>query len=111
LAAEDTSYSSLPVSGEDKGNWTLVRTTEPYRMTAVAAWVDGRPAQGGLAGRFQQARDSIFGGSYSAVLMTIGSGSNHRLSPDQQNAVLNHIRAVVEAQPGLTDQVAALSRR
>jgi hypothetical protein len=25
--------------------------------------------------------------------------------------VLNHIRAVVEAQPGLTDQVAALSRR
>jgi hypothetical protein len=100
--------TSLPVAPSG-GAWTLVQTMDPYRTTAVAAWVDGAPAPGGWAGRLLQARNSVQGGSHAAVLMTVGTHSPERLPPDVQRAVVASITRLIAAQPDLTAEVAALS--
>ena len=111
LGAEDASYSGFPVSGDDKGAWTLVQTIEPFRTTVLASWVDGKPAQSGLSGRLEQARASLFGAQYAPVLMTISTMERGRLPAERQAALLQRLRTLVEAQTGLTAQVASFSRR
>ena len=111
LGAEDASYSGFPVNGDDKGVWTLVQTIEPFRTTALASWVGGKPAPAGLSGRLEQARASLFGAQYAPVLMTISTTERGRLPQERQAALLQRLRSLVEAQTGLTAQIAAISKR
>ena len=109
LEAEDataTGFSTTPATG----TWKLAETAHPYRVTATAAWVDGAPAQSGLAGRIQQAWNSVAGSGHSGVLMSFGTSLPGRLVPEQRAAVLNELRSLIEAQDNLTAQIDMLSR-
>ncbi len=111
LGAEDASYSGLNVAGDEKGDWSLVQTIEPFRTTALASWVDGKPAQTGIRGRLEQARASVLGSQYAPVLMTISTNERGGLPAERQAALAQQMRGLVEAQTGLTAQVAAFSKR
>ena len=110
LAAEDTSFSLLPTNG-DRGVWTLAQSYQPFRAVALAGWVDGRPANSGLLGRVQQARNSILGSDYMPVLISIAVSGAEAMRPDALRAAIEGLRALIQAQTGLTDQLAALTRR
>ncbi len=96
--------------GADEGDWLLVQTTEPNRSTAYATWVDGVPAKGGIAGRIEQARSSMFGASHVPVLVTITTPEAEHQVTAQRRAVAGELRALVDAQPGLGAQIERLSR-
>jgi len=111
IGAEDVSVTPIEGLAEGQGGWTLVQTQDPWRTTALATWVRGAPAPGGLAGRLEQARDSIFGADYAAVLMAIGASQPSRSSPADQRALTAALSKFVRAQAGLTAQIASLSRQ
>ncbi len=109
LGAEDVAATSLDIGGAS-GDWTLVQTTEPDGVTAYASWVNGKPAEGGLRGRFLQARESLLGSTYQPVLITVAAVDPGRLGSAQRRDALAQIRALVAAQSGLNDRVEQISR-
>jgi exosortase A len=111
LGAENTTVADIPGLDQGQGHWTLVVTEDPWGTTALATWVRGEPARGGLSGRLEQARDSIFGAGHSVVLIAIGASQPSRLAPGQQRQLQTVISNFVQAQAGLTEQIASLSRQ
>jgi hypothetical protein len=87
-----------------------VQTTEPFRTTALASWIDGAPARTGLGGRFAQALDSVFGADHAPVLMTVTVSHPSRLSPDASRRVVAGLKKLVTAQTDLTAQLETISR-
>ena len=63
-----------------------------------------------MAGRFRQARDSLFGTAYAPVLITAAIESPKRLNPAEQQQANALLRGFVDAQTGLTAQVAAAAQ-
>jgi exosortase A len=108
--AGDASISGLNIEGGSPSSWRLAATEEPSRVTASALWVNGRPAQGGLAGRVALARNSVSGSSHAPVLVAIGTppGPAH-ISPGD----VQHLRAVIttfiRTQPDLNARIAQLA--
>ncbi len=110
LGAEDVTVAPLTLGKAGNGRWTLVETSEPDRVTAYASWVDGRPAEAGIAGRLAQARISVFGASHASVLMTIAAAEPARLTAGERKAAAEQLRALLDAQSGLSAQIERLSR-
>jgi len=110
FAAEEAVAGALPTSRADNGVWSLVHTTGPARTTAVVGWTDGAPAQGGIAGRVRQARNSLFGSLYASVLITVAIESPTRPTPIEHQRIDAILRAFVDAQTDLTFQIAAISK-
>jgi hypothetical protein len=111
VGTDDTTVTPMRDLNEGQGRWNLVQTGAPWRTTAVATWVRGAPAPGGLAGRLKQAQDSVFGGDHAAVLIAIGAGQPIPLRSRPQQALTAALAKLVQAQSGLTEQIAALSRQ
>jgi hypothetical protein len=110
LGAEDVSVAPLDGIGPGRGDWTIVRTTDPNRTTAFASWIDGQPSRSGFAARVAQARDSLFGAELAPVLFTITALEPPQALPKQRRTTLDRIRALIEAQSGLDGQISRLSR-
>ena len=91
--AEDVSTHRI-----DGSPWLSVTTADPDRMSAVGTWIDGVPAPGGIAGRIQQARNSVLGTPYAPLLVTITTALTHRLPPNQQDQVGAVLARVASAQ-------------
>ncbi len=96
--------------GSDQPWWQAVRTDTPPRVEAVALWIRGHPATGGLGDRLALARDSLGGGEYRAVLGTIEVAPlpASDLPAGDQRAVLEDFLA---SETGLSAEIAAKSRR
>ncbi len=109
VGAENASVSTVETP-EAAGRWTIVQTTEPNRVTAYAAWVDGLPMSGGMAGRVAQARDSVFGSAYAPVLITITAAEPVNSSPAQRKDVLDKLTSLLQAQSHLSERVNALAK-
>ena len=109
LDSEDASVSPLPTDPA-QGRWTLVKTVEPHRVGVFAAWADGAPAQGGLAGRVQQARNSVLGAAHAPVLVAAVIASEERMTAAETAEAQAVLAGFVAAQPGFTAAVAAASR-
>ncbi|HEY0418843.1 MAG TPA: exosortase A, partial [Acetobacteraceae bacterium] len=69
--AEEAETSTLTVPNLEPSSWRLVSTSEPYRMTAAALWVDGVPSGLGISMRLHQARNNLVGASHAPVLVTV----------------------------------------
>ena len=110
LGAEDVSVSRLEDVGADRGEWTVVQTTDPNRVTGYASWVDGLPVASGLSARIAQARDSVLGTDHAPVLLTITMPEPPRALPQRRGAALEQLRQIVAAQTGLGAEIARLSR-
>ncbi len=108
--AENVGTSTLPTAGAANGRWTLVTTDEPPRVSAVATWINGLPAQGGLAGRISQARDSVLGASSAPILIAAVIELNARAAPAELQGAQKLLAEFVERQPNLTAAVASASR-
>jgi exosortase A len=67
--AADALTSQLSVDGVEPRDWRVVELHDPDRMTATAAWIDGAPDSGGLAGRLRMAWQSVAGGARPPVLV------------------------------------------
>ena len=110
LTAEEAVIGSLPTQLAENGAWLFVHTASPFRAVAVASWIDGAPAPGGIAGRMRQAWDSLAGSAYAPVLITAAIESITPPPPAEQQRTSAMLSAFVDAQTNLTAQVAAASR-
>ncbi len=110
LTAEDPIVGSLPTQMAENGAWLLVRTANPFRTVAVASWIDGAPAPGGIAGRMRQAWNSLAGSAYAPILITAAIDIPAPPTPAEQQRGGATLSAFVDAQVNLTAQVAAASR-
>ena len=107
---DETVYSSLSVPGVQPDNWRVVLVPGSPRMTAQALWINGKPAVGGLAGRFAMARNSLAGSPYAPMLVTVTMQFPHpqlRDSEVQQGQLL--MRAFLTAQPKFSEQMTQLA--
>ncbi len=62
---------ALAVPGATPAAWQLVIIGTPPGVTASALWIDGEPAPGGLRTRLRQALNSLFGGRYPPLVVTL----------------------------------------
>ena len=108
IGAEDVTVAPLATAASN-GSWTLVQTTDPNRTTAWASWVDGKPAAGGLSGRFEQARDSLLGTDHLPFLITASAAEPPMRSTQQRRETMAALKTLIGAQQGLSTKVAALS--
>lgn len=108
LGAEDITTRQLrngPV-----GRWQLVNSTEPDRIAATSEWIDGKPAPGGLSQRTTLAWRSITGTGDAAILVSIAPPMDDgRMVPATRLRVEAAINALLDANPGLPQQITALS--
>ena len=112
IGAEEAETSSLTAGHPTPLTWRLIETTKPDQATVLAAWVDGRPAAGGLAGRVQQARNSIGGAELAPVVVAVSAtmtppalaGAGDR---ERARAAL---RDFIDAQAGLQGEVDRAAR-
>jgi exosortase A len=104
--AEDTAVSSLRSPPPSGGRWSVFESREPDLIVGISAWVNGVPAEGGLAGRMRLAWDSLRGSSHLPLLMAVApSLSGHATTADRQRAK-DLIARFVDAQQNLTSIVA-----
>ena len=110
VGADDVETSQLTVPGVPPGTWHLVQRTKPSRVAVTSLWIEGKPAQLGLAARAQQAWRSIVGSRYSPVLVVVTPANG----VEDGNVVAVHqaansIADFTRSQPGLTALIERLS--
>lgn len=104
--AEDTAVSPLRDALPANGRWSVFESREPNLIVGISAWVNGLPAEGGLAGRMRLAWDSLHGSSNLPLLMAVApSLHGHSTVADRQRAK-DLIGTFVNAQQNLTSAVA-----
>lgn len=92
------------------GAWRIMRSNDPAYMTAVAIWVDGKPARPGLAMRARMAVDSLFGADHLPIVMTMTPAVDwDTINPIARKAVETGLTAFLATHQDLTDRVGALS--
>jgi exosortase A len=99
--AADAVTGTLEVDGVEPRRWRLVELHEPDSVTATAAWIDGAPDPGGLAGRLQLAWDSIAGGDFSPVLVAVTLQPPSLVQSEQREEAHRLLRDFLQAQGAL----------
>jgi exosortase A len=99
--AADSVTGTLDVDGIAPSRWRLVELHEPDSVTATAAWIDGAPDPGGLAGRLHLAWDSIAGGESSPVLVAVTLQPPSLVQSDQREEAHRLLRDFLQAQGAL----------
>ena len=79
-------------------------------IAGFSAWVDGVPAEGGLAGRLRLAWDSLQGSSHLPLLMAVVPSISERATASDRHRANDLIGRFVEAQRCLTSAVADATR-
>jgi exosortase A len=111
LRAEEALYSSIDVPGALPAQWPVITTYNPAGIIATALWVDGEPAQGGLAGRLALARDSVLGTAHAPVLMAVGVVTTRRaMTVEEERDARQMISRFLAAQSALPAEIDRLSR-
>jgi hypothetical protein len=67
---------TLTIPGATPANWQLVIAGTPPSVTANAVWIDAKPVPGGLRARWHQALNSLFGGRYPPLVVTLRAGGS-----------------------------------
>jgi exosortase A len=104
---EDVTTDSewLPVPSGSQRLWLLARTTRPGPMIAIAMWVDGQPATGGLAMRAHLARTSLTGARLVPVVVAVAPELDHiKMTPPAMQAVKERLIALL-TRADLTSQI------
>jgi exosortase A len=108
---EDTESVVTTAGGTE---WLLTGTENPPRITATALWIDGKPADGGLAVRVQQARNSLFGSPLSPVLISVTAGARNEadgMAVRDQRALLQSFLDTQTNLPAQIESIAASAAR
>jgi hypothetical protein len=108
--AEDATLRPLSLPGITPATWRLVSTQNPALVTALTFWIDGKPAQAGLAGRATQALASIRGTASAPVLMAVGMKFDTRDIPDETGAAaVDAITRYLAVQTGLPQAISGIA--
>jgi len=100
--AEEVEQDTLLLARGEPRRWRLVKTLQPARMTALAAWVDGRPAEGGIRTRLRQAVASLGGARRPPLLVAVRVDAGEaRFTPSTEAAIKAVLAGFLESQPGL----------
>lgn len=67
---------TLTIPGATPASWQLVIAGTPPSVTANAVWIDAKPVPGGLRARWHQALNSLFGGRYPPLVVTLRAGGS-----------------------------------
>ena len=101
-AAEDTEQSVLTLSRSTPREWRLVETSGPTRATALAAWIDGQPVEGGMRARLHQAWASFGAGRTAPVIAAVQvAAGQERLGAGAQALIRAQLAQFLDAQPDL----------
>jgi exosortase A len=68
---DELETGTLVVPNGAPRDWQLVQTGNTLRAVASTIWVNGAPAQGGLAGRLGEVRNSLVGARFAPVLVVV----------------------------------------
>jgi exosortase A len=107
IEADDLSEAPLArQNGDPLPPWRLVRANEPAFVAAAGLWIDGEPAVPGMSVRLRMARSSVFGGALAPVLVVITPMADWKHTDMRQRQALeNRIAALMEARPGINEQI------
>lgn len=109
--SEDAEVSALRAGRPEPRDWRVVTTAKPARVTALAVWIEGRPAEGGLRGRLMQARASVLGAERAPVMLLVSAGSERgAMVPEERERALALVRGFIDAQAELGAQLERASR-
>ena len=103
---ESTDEGSLVLDRGPARRWRLIETTAPSRVTALAAWINGRPAGDGLAARARQAWAGLAGagggaGGPTVVMAAQVEAGRTRVTAERDAAIKAVLTDLLQAQPGL----------
>ena len=104
LDMEEASFASLPGLPE----WQVIISRQPARLMAVASWIDGAPASGGLTQRVQQARNSIMGSDTEPLVVTISTLPGEKLTEAKVQDMAAELHAFI-SQSNFPGQIARLT--
>lgn len=111
IGAEEAETSSLAAGQPEPRPWRLTETTKPTQATALAVWVDGLPAEGGLAGRLRQARNSLGGAELAPVMVAVSAASGRaQAGAGERDRVRALLRGFIDAQTALPAEVERAAR-
>lgn len=96
--AADAVTSSLTAAGL---TWRTVEMLEPPRLSATAAWIDGKPDPGGLTSRLRLAWNSIAGPGTPAILVGASLQPQPLLNNDDRDAATALLQSFLNAQTKL----------
>lgn len=71
LDAREASLRSLTVPGATPAQWMFVFSSPPFRATATAMWIAGRPAAGNLSSRLRQALNDFAPHPLAPIVLAI----------------------------------------
>lgn len=95
----------LPMPAGPQRLWRLTRSTGPGPMVAVAIWVDGKPATGGLATRVRLAWTSLTGAQIAPVVVAVTPELDHiRMTPESEQTIEARLAGRL-AQADVTSQI------
>ncbi|HVC62136.1 MAG TPA: exosortase A [Acetobacteraceae bacterium] len=101
----------LPMPAGPRRLWRLTRLTQPGPMIAVAIWVDGKPATGGLAMRARLAWTSLVGARFAPVVVAVTPELDHtRMMPESERRTVESLVRLL-AQADISDQVERIAAR
>lgn len=110
VGADDVRSNRVNVPGSPPGAWRLVERKDPYRVAVTSLWIDGQPAELGLAARARQAWHSIVGSRFSPVLVVatpVYDGQDVSIVDLERGA--QSIVGFLQSQPELAILIARLS--
>lgn len=99
--ATDVDEETLTLAHGEPRQWRLVKTLAPARITALAAWADGRPVGGGMAARLRRAWASLTGTSAPVVVAVQVVSGLPRLTYSAEATAKAALIGFLEAQPSL----------
>ena len=105
--AEESVSAGIP----EAPGWQTTMIHVPPLVLGSAAWVDGRPATGGLMQRVRLARNSLVGGAAAPVVMAISWRPATPRSQTELLAARDEMVRFVTAQPDLATELAQAVRR
>jgi hypothetical protein len=107
--AEDVQSTPLQAPNAPNGAWRLIEAVEASHVAATSLWIEGKPAQLGLAGRAQQAWRSVVGSPWAPVLVVVRTKRDARLPylASRQKAA-DDVAAFLQSQPQLATLIASL---
>ena len=91
--------------------WQTTLAREPSVVLGSAAWVDGRPALGGLAQRVSLARSSVSGAPVAPIVMAVSWRPGQPQPEGTLLAARDELIRFIHAQPDLAGELAKVSAR
>jgi exosortase A len=110
VLVENLSESWLPPVDGHPSAWRIMQADDPPYALAVAVWVDAASVRPGLATRARMAIESMTGGRYAPMVMTVTPAvSWDTLTRSELQRTVDQLRAFLRSQPGLDHEVGQAS--